>query len=227
MKLSRNLIGRWLSDNFDGNVISDYASDYGEPGYSCHVSVDEADATPMVLFGNWWLRRHDKGYVESQCRSWFDRYPRLMGQLEAQGVQFDWCDEWIAIDDLAYRANHDSYMWQPSWCWLDEDYFVPTTSSDIEDIIDEVAGDPRRAINLRQVNEVHMEKMGFEHCNGEFASGWHPGQTDDPVQLLDHYREMYGDEFTYVFIISGVGQFDVHFRLFRRAADVEYEPFDI
>lgn len=201
MQISMETIERAASARWETqDMVHDWVGDYGEPGYSLRADAD----TPMILLGNW----NERGR----------RHPRLFAQLESQGVEFEWADEWTDIDGRAYRTQSDCYGWQPSYVYADEELFVPTDASDLEYVIEDVRNDPSSAINLAQETGEWMAELGFVRCNGRFENGWYPGQTDDPKVILADWSAQYPDH-DFVFVIGDIGQFDVKFNLYRRAIE--------
>lgn len=224
MQISQESISRALSGLWEiQDTVYDYASTYGEPGYG-------DDRTTAVILGDYWHRQGTRlanranrrdGTVD-KLSSWDRTHPRLMAQLEAQGIETQWYDEWVVIDDRAYRTQGDCYGWQPSYLYGDGDPWVPDADDDgdVETVVEEVKDDPSTAINLAQFSAETLERVGFEHCNGRFENGWHPGQTDDPRVILPKWQAQY-PTCEFVFIITDIGQFYMSFHLFRRETESE------
>jgi hypothetical protein len=222
MHISADKIGDWIAAVWsDGTDVIDYADGYGEPGYR----TGGDGSTPMVILGNYWIRETDPKYRptarNSGLISWDDRYPRIMAQLQSQGVEFEWYDEWTVVHQrgtsLAYRTTHDSYGWQPTALYGDGEMWVPDPNNedDIRWLCEEHANSPHTAINCSLVTVKVMERHGWTQCDDYFENGWHPGQDDDPKVILPIWQERYPDH-DFVFVITGVGQFDIRFRLFRK-----------
>lgn len=200
-----------LSSQFIYNLAEregwEIAGQYGEPGYSNM-------GTSLIIFGNFWTR------VDGELRDYFWKYPRLARQLQEQGVETEWMDEWI-IDhdnDKAYRCSPDSYGWMPSFAiseWGD----ILTPDDDIAAWVDYAKNNTRVAITTRQVPDVErlLESDGWtrQPDDGLYENGWHPGQTDDPVVIDKALRAEHGD-IDVVFVIVGVGQWDIRFVAYYR-----------
>lgn len=225
MHLSYEFINNLAWERLDATGV---AGEYGEPGYDMPTPTDP-NPTPLVIFGNYWHRSGSKwdriGRERGRlCPSWMDSHPRLFAQLEAQGVDFAWCDEWIEIADKAYRSTHDSYGWQPSF-WFCGQWDEYATLDDLADndlslLTDDYVNNPRAAINLRGFDATRLVDAGWKQVNGVFQNGWHPGQDDDPVTLTDEWRKDNPTD-DIVFVIDGVGQFDIDFLMFVKPLDTD------
>lgn len=187
-----------------------------------HVSYWQADgvrepsgilSTPLVVLGTYWCRCGTPDDLHSKEV----HHPKLWQQLEAQGVSFEWYDEWV-IDhdhDKAYRTQPDSYLWQPSHV-MTEDGALLTPDDDVETWIDWATEDGASRCLLSNVtDESDVLGAGFERHNGQFESGWHPGQDDDPKVIADAIREQHGDV-DIVFMLDSTGQFDIAFSAYYR-----------
>jgi len=203
-----HLVERWS----EAQVVHDHASEYGEPGY--RVSDD---TTPIILFGDWWCRcdKKDGGKLHGLS----DHHPMLFAQLEAQGVEFEWYDEWVVDheNDKAYRSEPDSYMWQPSYV-LTDDCELLTPDDDIEAWIERAVDTPSRAIPSVIYTGADLVGEGFEQHNSYFESGWHPGQDDNPKVITEQIRR-YEPDAEIVFVIDSTGQFDMRFSAYYRTGE--------
>ncbi len=65
---------------------------------------------------------------------------------------------------------------------------------------------------------IDLSTLSFTNMNGTFESGWHPHQTDNPVDILAEYRQRYpGHEF--VFGNLQASQFYVTFEIWGRPTE--------
>lgn len=130
---------------------------YGEPGY--------ADPERAILFGNW-------NYASKAVGNW----------LEAHGFELEWEDEWVEIDNKAYRTSPTSYHWTPSWVMDDEGNYY--TKDDHDGVIDALAmTDKGHTAHLLPdwVPDTELTEAGFVKAEGDDReNGWHPGQNDTP-----------------------------------------------
>jgi hypothetical protein len=235
MQLSYDTIQRIVQPILDEG--GDWANEYGEPGYSFRHGAE----TPLIILGDFWCRC-GKNPKAGQPKSWTyqregepvqliegkdlhayeEHLPRVWAQMEAQGVEFEWHDEWMVDHDndaKAYRTEADSYSWESQVRMTDNgDWLTP--DSDIEDWIADSVNDPHRCLTSHYAHAV--EEAGFEERECGFASGWYEGQNDDPVKITEAIRREH-DDIDILFVLSGVGQFDVHFCVYTRSTNHEEE----
>jgi hypothetical protein len=162
----------------------DYASEYGEPGYD--------NPRRGIVFANW------------------NPFPRgLDDVLERAGYSVEWSDEWIVSETgKAYRSSPDSYGWKPYYVLTDDGDVIGgdeiESGDQLEWYVNEyLLNNPRRA----NVFKIDLAALGFKRFNGEFETGFHPGQNDDPKQVCAHIRRDLPDH-DIVFSLDSVGQFD-------------------
>lgn len=137
---------------------AEFASTYGEPGYT--------DPERGILFANW-------NDVPKGLADW----------LESQGFALEWSDEWAQVNDKAYRTQPDCYSWESSLV-LTEDGEYLTRDDDPSDVIDACAmtdWNQRAGCVPSWIAPADLEDCGYSLFAGELESGFHPGQTDDPV----------------------------------------------
>jgi hypothetical protein len=206
-------IGRVVMDMLrDGYIVHDDCNDYGEPGYT------KDDENGWLIFGDLWCRKHDCNYTETysdgkkQIHSVEFHYPRLFKQLEEQGVEFNWYDEWVVDynNSKAYRTTGDSYQWQSSILWTDGDFLTP--DDDITDWIEEVVNNPNRCLPEHIWSDAELEEQGFTEYKCGFENGWYPGMNDVPSDAYDAITEQYGEEgkqVDIIFKLSYVSQFSL------------------
>jgi len=220
MELSAESVRGILTRFTDEGIVTDWCSEYGEPGYS----HDDDATTPVVVLGSYWCRCgkvvHPADHPragEPDLHTYETHRPRLWDRLAAQGVQFEWCDEWIVDheNDKAYRTEPDSYSWQPSYV-MTEDCELLTPDDDIDSWIEWAANDTGRCIPSAVYTGSDVEAAGFTKHNGQFENGWHPGQSDDPATIDAAIRGLYGDDIDVVFALDSTGQFDIAFSAYWR-----------
>ncbi len=231
MELSQETI-RKICDRFEW----DWCNEYGERGYGNH-------RTTMVVLGDYWLRpnapkydprrglwragldpSYDAGQREFGGLASIDkRFPRIFQQLEDQGVELAWRDEWI-IDyehSKCYRTTGDNYGWTPSYV-MSEYGDMLTPDSDFDDWLDWARNDLDNALcdsMLGDNVDRMLDERGYTRRppdGDRFENGWYPGQNDTPkavVEALEADLGYAGVDFEYVFVIDAVGQFDIHFAI--------------
>lgn len=184
----------------------DYTFSYGEPGYS-------NDQTSWVVLGDYWVRD-----AEGNLSSLEDNYPRFWQALENAGVQFEWHDEWVMDHETAkaYRCEADSYGWTPSFAYDDNGEML-TPDSDIECWIEYAENNPRVALTENMVPDYdsRLTEAGFVKHDSEYESGLHD-RMDDPAEIAKGFAESYGEDASYLFVISGQEQFRTLFSAYIR-----------
>ena len=164
----------------------DCANEYGERGY---------DATQAgILFADW-----------NDSPAW------LRDGLERRGFALEWSDEWLIAYDTgkAYRSSPDSYGWKPYYVVSEDGEVVGgdeiESGNQAEWYVNEyLLNDPQRC----NVFQIDLTKFGFQKWNGEFETGWHPGQNDNPREVFKRLQKEKPDH-DVVFDLIGVGQFDM------------------
>lgn len=191
---------RWSTQD----MVHDWCNEYGEPGYSIY-----SGDTPVILLGDWNERKRI--------------HKRLFAQLESQGVQFEWYDEWEAIDGKAYRSQPDSYGWECSIA-LTNDCEWLTPEDDLETWI-EWALEGNRLINDSQVPNLarKLTEAGWTRMPDEdaYENGWHPGQTDEPSEIRKAILAEHGPDTQIVFALVENSQFYIRFAAYYRIPEEE------
>lgn len=179
-----------------GYGCTQYASDYGEPGYG--LAKDKHG----ILFDNW------------------NSYPKYALELLGHYYELEWEDEWAVLANCkAYRTKADSYGWESSIYMSDgwSEYFTwEEIANEPQLIEDDFVNVPNKALPSN-FPEAPLLEMGFKKQGSEFANGWYPGQTDDPKDIQKHYISQNHDV---LFQLNGVGQFDIHFVVWIRPQEV-------
>ena len=177
------------------NEVVDFASHYGEPGYS----------------------EPSKGIV---LANWNDVPKRISDGLEAQGYSLEWSDEWY-IDynnDKAYRTSPDSYGWESRIMYSEAagDYLTPDDA--LEDWIAQCEDNVSAALPSWW-DETEIAALGWVKQTAEYENGWHLGQNDSPEKIG---AALAAEGKSFLFQIGGVGQFYVRFHVWVKK-DSEHE----
>lgn len=191
-KIIENLI-----DVFNASVCSKY----GEHGYN--------DPLKGIIFANW-------NHIEQKIQEY----------LEHIGYVLEWSDEW-AIDyehDKAYRINGDSYHWASQIAYNDYgDMLTPDTDlSDWLELCQLEKGDDIKNILPEFIDENALIKLGYIKINVEsFENGWHQGQTDNPMLILeDIFNTVFYCKYV-VFKLDANSQFYSKFSAFYKLVDLD------
>ena len=177
------------------------ADEYGEPGYT--------NPDKCIILGNW-----------NEVPRWIQDY------LEEAGFELEWSDEWYihyeSSPSKAWRTSPDCYSWQCQVRFCDG--FVLTPDDDVSDWLEELSStspsQDHKAVP-DWITEDTLAEHGFRKFNGDFESGWHPGQTDDPNKIAKEVFSTVEDVESVVFRIAETSQFYVVFECYFRVADWE------
>lgn len=165
-------------------IVTDIVEGYGEPGYTL-----------------------SKGKLGVALGNWNDVEKDVLDEIN-KVYDIEWGDEWVVCDNRkAWRNSPDSYGWLPSFVTLEDGTLITR---------DDINADPERYINEYLLNNPHhgdvfgvektLEAMGFTQYNGEYATGLHIGDDDDPKKV---YKALRG-QYDVVFQVSGKDQFTIN-----------------
>lgn len=198
----------------DGYVVTDIIDGYASPRYG------SADAT--IVLGNWNTKRYAREGDAPLTKD--ETMPaRLARVLERAGAEVEWLDEWTSCSECyrAIRTEPDSYGWKPEYAWL-EDCDIVCSACLLEDVAGSIdAGDyvnnPDKAITW--ADGATLEREGWTQWAPDdpqqYENGWHPGQDDNPREILASILAADGDA-DVVFLIDETGQFDIRFSAYTR-----------
>lgn len=229
----------------DENREFTIADQYGEPGYKV-----EGDLS-MVVISDLWCpcgkvivsEQYAGEPYESKYHRFEYHYPKTFAMLEARGVEFVFYDEWTTIDTqqetppgsgnwphvtLAYRTVEDSYHWQSSIIWSDEDGEWLSPHDSLDTWLGWAVNDPRRCLPSIVWSPADLIGAGFEQHNGQFQNGFFEHMNDDPKRIYAAMRSDYGDKAEIVFLLDEHSQFYISFSSWYRLpeSDEEAEEFE-
>ncbi len=236
MELSPAFISGLVERLWNEGVVTDDASEYGEPGYS----FDKPTDTNRFLIGDWWCRcgRHprtgqreryhysgDKVIEASALHGVEEHHPRLWAQLAEQGIEVAFDDEWWVDCETgkAYRTQPDSYSWQSSIQWNEDmcDYMTPDHDFDVW--LEWALNDTSRCLMASYRSD--LEAAGFTqyepHDPHRYHNGWHEGMTDDPVKIRAEIDRWSDGQEDVVFLLDETSQFYVGFSAWTRPIEQE------
>lgn len=144
-----------------------------------------------------------------------DQVERILGKLgfeQAYPDQMTICEDCYKLVDLMPGYYGDVHVAQI----LDDcTLLCPKCAiSDPEAYIEDRLNNPKKANTLLTVQE--LADLGFSLVEGQYETGFHTGQTDDPKKILAKHKEVGKD---YLFHISDIGQFDVRYSLYSRGKE--------
>lgn len=176
-----------------------FAPDYVEPG---HSSPERG-----IVFGNW---NPACGFDKPKADQKRDPVAKLSRILERSGFELEWEDEWSTCGDCgkAVRTSADSYGWTPYFRIVNECELVCLDCLDPVEYLEECEDDPTKAFPP----EWNPVDYGYTKHNGDFETGFHPGQTDSPEAIL---KALHAEgKKRVVFRIKSKGQFDLTWEAF-------------
>lgn len=207
----------------DGDIITDVVTDYAEPGYRTSNGV--------IVLGNfndkrptygWQVRQLDGTPYRTQppLAKWMTIPSRLARVLEAAGADLEWSDEWVRCGDCGriFRTQPNSYSWTMNGAYSEDgcDYYcADCLVSDPESLIEEYVNDATRALTF----DVDLSALGFEQENGTYENGWHPGQEDNPTEILARILKFAPEGTEVVFTIAEQSQFYLKFQAWVRTPE--------
>lgn len=204
----------------DGYRVTDVMRGYAEPGYGSDDSV--------IVMGNWNPARFPHG-DEPALTAEENLMPRLAEALERAGAEIEWFDEWTQCQECyrAVRTSENSYHWKPSYVWLDDCTIVCASCAIAmgEDALASYVNDTDKCVTWCEA--AHLESLGYvqwEPSNPHtYESGWHPGQTDKPADILADIRrtvpeptELSPAEGDVIFMLDESSQFYIRFSAYVR-----------
>jgi hypothetical protein len=178
---------------------------YAEPGYS-HPEKG-------IVFGNWNPACGFLGQTLDEQR--IDPVSKLARVLEANGFELEWSDEWTTCCDCgkAVRQHADSYFWTPYFRVMNDCELVCLGCLDPEDYLVSIEDDADKACPP----EWNPEDYGYAKFNGDFETGFHPGQNDKPSDIL---KKMHGLGMSrIVFKIAEQSQFYVTWQAYHKTEE--------
>lgn len=181
-----------------------FCAEYAEPGYS--------DPEKGIVFGNW---NPVCGFDKTKAEQRRDPVTKLARVLEANGFELEWEDEWTTCGDCgkAIRERADSYHWTAYFRILNDCELICLDCLDPEEYLASIEDDSDKACP----SEWNPEEYGYVKFNGDFETGFHPGQNDSPSDILKKMHELGLSRV--VFKIAGVGQFDCRWQAYHRAEE--------
>lgn len=178
----------------------DIANEYGEPGY-----LREREKNG-IIFANW-------NNVPKRVADWCEKH-----------FAIEWSDEWIVAwaSSKAYRTNADCYDWKP-YFWENDGEIIGGDEIENneyiqEDYVNYLVNNPR-AVNYFAFD---LTKHGFELARSGCESGWFPGQTDNPKEILEKILEKNPDA-EVIFGEYSLSQFYCQFSVWVRLPESESE----
>ena len=169
-----------------------------EPGYHCSTALANPEAFKGYLVANW-------NHVDKALGDWLEE--------ESDYESGFWSDEWMDCSECGglVRCQADSYSWKRYYDEAPEIGIIcgDCLKKDIPGYLERLEGQSGKAMTL----DLDPTKHSYVKVNDDsYENGWHPGQNDDPKAMSKLLR--LNGIHRFLWNISGVGQFDVHFDLY-------------
>lgn len=204
-------------DYGDGEIVTDVIHGYAEPGYP-------TDPETVIVLGNWNAKRYP-GPDDAPLTLAENLGPRLFDALTRLGAECEWLDEWAQCQECyrAVRTTENSYSWKPSYVWFEDSFVCADCAIAMgADALTDYVNDASKCVTWCEPS--HVESLGFEQWESddphEYASGWHPGQTDDPTAILAEIQREHPDA-EVVFFLTESSQFYIRFAAYVRIPEDE------
>ncbi len=182
-----------------------HADNMVEPGYStCHRWYTLGNYNPP----SGWSSVPGKNKMESRTS---DSFTRAIDALERVSECY-WDDEWITCSECngLMRTSSNGYDWTQYFHHFDGCADICFDCLDHAEYLEDIQDNPRTCV----LPGLDLDPCdhGFEPYNGQYETGWHPGQNDNPDEIAKHVMSLgYAH---YVFALDDVGQFDAHYRIY-------------
>ena len=178
------------------------------------------DGVIVMDIGKGTERDPDKVWVTG---NWNEKMgDRLFDALERIDVDAEWYDMVDKCADCGklMESSPTHYGWQPGYLTGPEGDRVcfDCLDTDDDDVLDEFGfiDNPDKAVP--DVLGRHLEGWGWAPHNGVFESGFHPGQTDSPREILGAIRAK-EPNVSVVFRLDETSQFYIRFTAWTKNRD--------
>lgn len=182
-----------------------FAPGYAEPGYDAPEKG--------IVFGDW---NPVCGFSVDKATQRRDPVSKLARVLENFGCELEWYDEWATCGDCgkAVRTTGDCYSWTPYFRLLHECELVCLDCLNPEDYLTSIEDSSNSACPP----QINPEDFGYVKYNGDFETGFHPGQTSDPAKVLKKMHD--AGMASVVFKIAEQSQFYIVWQAFHKPEEI-------
>lgn len=197
LKIARKMAsdsGSWQVSNRIEEIM--LHTGYAEPGHSTPESG-------LIATGNW--NEINKWNSETRTNDLISDLPvRVLRLFEKLRIECEWADEWAHCCECTklFRISADSYSWQPSYVFHDGEVTCHECV-DPEAHLESLEG--TQSVNT--ISEIDPADHGYIKLE-ECATGWYPGQNDDPEKVSKDLRSKGVERF--IFNLDENQQFATH-----------------
>lgn len=165
-------------------------------GHFAGPHYDDEEKTVFVLY-EWtpWLKEKNT-------------FNRVYDLCEQKGIDFRFNDE-IIIDEhgRAHERQPSMYGDSLSWAYSSCGEFL-WTRDEVSDYLEDYAESLENCPTVADKWNTDFSSLGYEKHSGQFESGFHPGQTDNPETIQAELLKTYD---SVIWSIDSSGQFDCGF----------------
>ena len=191
-----------------------WLENHKESGYSSYGYVgdlQEYDGGETVIIANW-------NNLSNKLTSFIERKTEVICGFDDEYPICE-CGKFVSIQPGCY-GDQGNYFYTD--CSL---FCRQCTIEQIEEIIEYVKNDSNKAIKTWMIPAIEQEGFTCLEREGEdcpiYETGYHPGQNDNPEDIAK-WIEKNLPNYDYVFALTDVGQFDVHWTVFiKKQGEIE------
>lgn len=182
-------------------------------------AAEESDHAPHGLVTADWNRpsrwNSDKRRSENTGPQ-----PLAGDMLERLGLELDWCDTVTACDvcHKAVRTEPTHYGWRPRYWQDDCETVCLGCIREDEEQMEAYVESLRGSAHAADLFDMDFSARGYVKVDWEGAHGLHPGQAANPNKVAEYLESL--DVYDYIFQVTSIGQFDMHFTVWVLREDV-------
>ena len=201
----------------DESGFFDHGGDYGElQSYDAYNNESH-----IIITADWNNKKYAKigDWIESNI----------------DNIEIGWCDEYARCECGKFvQTSPDSYSWQANFIMTEYSLICREcieNEHEPDALIEEYENTDNKAIPswgidiITEAGFACLDDMLEDNTCTIFQSGWYPGQTDSPANILSELETEFGfpveDKFDRIWIIDSIGQFDINFSLFLREKEID------
>lgn len=137
-----------------------------------------------------------------------DNFNRVYDLCEQAGIDFRFQDEIIEDEQgRAHEINPGYHGQVATWAWCSSGDGI-WTQDEVEENLEGYAESLENCSHIADKWGIDFTPLGYEKHSGQYESGFHPGQNDDPGTIQDELLKTYD---SVIWSIDNTGQFDIGF----------------
>lgn len=213
---------QWIFKTATGKTPEEWSED-GELDWYAKYADSREDSGKGVLTADWnhfpdslasESHRTDVGKA-AQEYNW-SKGRKFQDVLEHYGYKLEWSDQTTRCDhcygciqtDAQYYGDSAHYAILGDCDAVCEECI---RKDFIEEYLEGLENNARTAVAIRGIDPA---EYGYHYVSGDYENGFHPGQADNPAEIMKRLAE---DGYSgIVFRIDSTGQFDVQFSVYAK-----------